>query len=417
MPKSILSLLIFFSATAAMEATVFQSTVATGLTSGTGLAVAGDGRVFVLQRTGEVRLVENGILSGTSVMNAAAISGFYSGSLENGLIGVALDPNFGANGFVYLHYNRELPGGDVSNRVSRFTMVGNSIDTATEQILIDLEATGSHRHVGGGMVFGADGKLYVGVGDRDVPASSQTATDTWGSVLRLNPNGTFAGGDLFPLDNPFLTLQTDKGSAVFVQGLRNPFGLAVNPANGLMLINDAGESNWEEINAVAFGNPIGAAAGANFGWPNCEGDFVLNTINPCNTSFPTHTSPLYAYGSNGTGDFAITGGAFYLGDYLFGDWGSGKIRRMTFSGGTATVDPVLFATVDGFGLSALATSADGMGVYYLHTGGTLGFLTTVPEPATCLTVAMALTLLLLRQTRFQLRPASIKRRDLRLGNS
>ena len=402
-----------------LSATVFQTTLATGLpTSGglTGLAAAPDGRVFVLQRTGQVQLFESGMLS--PVVHLNTIASFTSLAGEHGLLGVALDPDFGSNGYVYLHYNTSLPGGLVSNRISRFTLVGSTINTATEQILIDLEASGNNGHVGGGMVFGADGQLYVGVGDRRVPASAATATDTWGSVLRLNPNGTFAGGDVIPLTgNPFNTGQGNKGSAVYVQGLRNPFGIAVQPGTGLMFINDAGEQNWEEINAVAFGNPIGAPAGANFGWPGCEGNFSAAnpTVDPCPTQPGTTTAPLYAYssigGPNPTGDCAITGGTFYLNTYLFSDFCSGKIRMLDLT--TQTVNALPFYTLPGFGPTALATSHDGNTVYYLDsrfgTFGQLSQLAPVPEPATLCTVALVLGFLLLRQPRFQLRPARVKR--------
>lgn len=406
MPKSILSLSLLLCV-GSLSAAVFQSTVVTGIPDGTGIVVAptGDNRVFVLQRTGQLRIVENGVLLPTPAVNLASLvdfptSNFTAGAQEHGLIGAALDPSFATNGYVYVHYNTSIPGG-AANRVSRFTMTGNTIAPASQLTLIDLPGNNQNGHVGGGLQFGADGKLYVAVGDRYKYSPSSTAPPTtavFGSVLRLNSDGTF------PVDNPF------PGSPVFVNGLRNPYALAVNPSNGQMFINDAGENTWEEINAVAFGSgQLGASAGANFGWRSCEGfyDFVpsgISNVNLC--SAPGTTLPVFAYGSNGTGDCAITAGAFYQSSYLFADYCSGKIRQLDLLSLTATT----LYTINSQGPVALATSSDGLGVFYLdrRNGGTLGYLSTVPEPATLLTMALALGFLLLRQSRFQLRPASVK---------
>ena len=273
-----------------------------GLANATAFAQAPDGRFFVAEQGGTLRVVKNGALLGTPFTSITVDS-----AGERGLIGVALHPSFANNGFVYV-YSTRASGGVSHNRISRFTAAGDVAAPGSEVVILDLpNLSTATNHNGGGMHFGADGKLYVGVGDNANGAQAQNLALPFGKLLRLNEDGTF------PADNPFFASQTGLGRAVWAYGLRNPFTFAFQPGSGTLHINDVGESTWEEIDL--------GRAGANYGWPGSEG--------PDNVGAGI-TGPLFAYkhsdvaplGSGPGGffkGFAIAGGAFYPATGAFPD--------------------------------------------------------------------------------------------------
>jgi glucose/arabinose dehydrogenase len=149
--------------------------VASSISNPTALAFLPDGRILISQQTGQLRVIKNG-----SLLSTPAISLSVNASGERGLIGIAVDPNFTSNQFIYLYYT------DTSgphNRVSRFTMAGDV--AGAESVLLDLPNLGATNHNGGGMAFGSDGKLYVAVGDNAVPSNSQNLDNYLGKVLRI----------------------------------------------------------------------------------------------------------------------------------------------------------------------------------------------------------------------------------------
>ena len=269
------------------------------------MAFAPDGRIFVAQKNGRVRIVKNGTLLATSFVQ------FTVNSLgERGLIGIALDPNFSENQYVYLYHT--VPGTPLRNRVSRFTGNGDVAVAGSELILLDLDTLGATNHNGGALAFGPDGKLYVAVGDNAVGANSQNLDTYHGKILRINPDGSA------PNDNPFSSGSEQK-RRVWAYGLRNPYTFSFQPVSGKLYVNDVGQSTWEEINDATQG-------GLNFGWPTTEGKFNQ-------TAYPAFTNPVYTY-QHGAGDgfgCAVTGGTFfnpastnypgsYYGKYFFLDF-------------------------------------------------------------------------------------------------
>ena len=310
----------------------------TGLSGATALAQASDGRLFVAQQGGALRVVKNGALLATPFLQLTVDS-----SGERGLIGVTLHPDFASNGFVYVHYT--TPENGVHNRVSRFTANGDMALAGSELKLVELPALSSAtNHNGGALHFGTDGKFYVGVGDNANSAQAPDLTKVFGKLLRFNDDGTV------PADNPFFATSTGLARAVWAYGLRNPYTFAVQPGTGRIHINDVGESTWEEIDL--------GVAGANYGWPASEG--------PSGTS-PGITAPLFAYkhsaavppGSGPGGFFtgqAIAGGAFYpdsgpfpgayRGHYFFADFLSHFVARFdvandaVYAFGTVSGQPV-----------------------------------------------------------------------------
>jgi glucose/arabinose dehydrogenase len=261
-----------------------------GFASATAFAQAPDGRFFVAQQGGELRVVRNGVVLSTPFVRLSV-----DATGERGLIGVALHPAFASNGFVYVYYTR-VNGSARNNRISRFTANGD-VASGGETVIVDLpNLSSATNHNGGAMHFGADGKLYVAVGDNADSARAPDLNDPFGKMLRFNADGSI------PTDNPFYSAPATIVDAIWARGLRNPFTFAVRPGDGRMHINDVGQSMWEEIN---LGVP-----GANYGWPATEGP----------TNAPGVTSPLFAYdqdagNAGGMGGFfsgcAITGGAFY----------------------------------------------------------------------------------------------------------
>ena len=321
--------------------------VASGLASPTAMAFAPDGRLFVCQQGGQLRVIENGALLPTPFVSVT-VDTFG----ERGLLGVAFDPNFTTNQFVYIYYTATTPS--IHNRVSRFKANGNTAVAGSEFVLMDLPALSAQYHNGGAMHFGLDGKLYVAVGENFVPSNSQTLANPLGKMLRINPDGTI------PSDNPFYSQTSGNSRAIWALGLRNPFTFSFQPTSGRMFINDVGAGSAEEINE--------GAAGANYGWPNNEGP-----------NSPPYTSPVYWYPHAASpGSIigcAITGGAFYaglpaqypaeyVGDYFFADYCSGWINQLDETGGTITV--TTFAS----GISEpidLAIGPEG-NLYYLARG-------------------------------------------------
>jgi len=296
------------------------------LNGATAFAQAPDGRLFVCEQTGQLRIVKNGLLLSTPFLSLPV-----DANGERGLIGVAIDPNFASNHFVYVYYTSTQGGSH--NRISRFVANGD-VSTGVETVLADLpNLSSATNHNGGALHFGLDGKLYLGVGDNANGGNSQNLASPLGKLLRFNSDGTI------PSDNPFFGSQTGIARAVWAYGLRNPFTFAVQPVTGRIHINDVGQDTWEEINL--------AAPGANYGWPGSEGpDHVTAGI----------TGPLFTYkhsaasppGSGPGGFFVgqcIAGGAFYpttgnfptayRGSYFFADYVQGFIGRVDLANGNA----------------------------------------------------------------------------------
>lgn len=353
--------LVLCAALQARAATVpagFTDTLVAGeLTSATAMAIAPDGRVFVCLQGGALRVVKNGALLPTPFLTVNV-----NASGERGLLGVAFDPNFNTNGFVYIYYT--TAASPIHNRVSRFTANGDVALAGSETTILDLDnLSGATNHNGGAMHFGPDGKLYVAVGENATPSNSQTLANLLGKMLRLNADGSI------PTDNPFFNTATGKNRAIWALGLRNPYTFNFQPGTGRMFINDVGQNAFEEIND--------GIAGSNYGWPTCEG--------ACTN--PNFRNPLFQYGhgSGATTGCAITGGAFYnpqtaqfpssyAGKYFFADFCSNWIRLFDPSSGTAT------NFLSGASLPVdLQVSADGS-LYYLQRGAS-GQLHRIQYPA------------------------------------
>jgi glucose/arabinose dehydrogenase len=296
-----------------------DSKIASGIVNPTAMAFAPDGRLFLCEQGGRVRVVKDGVLRTDPFITFNVDS-----SGERGLLGIAFDPDFVTNSYVYLYYTTKT--NPIHNRVVRVMASGDYAVAGSERLILQLNNLGTALyHNGGALHFGPDKKLYIAVGENTIADNSQLFTNLFGKMLRIASDGSI------PTDNPFYATATGNNRAIWALGLRNPFTFAFEPGSGRMFINDVGNITWEEIDE--------GVGGGNYGWPQTEG--------PGND--PRFKNPLFYYGrgSGATLGCAITGGVFYrpavahfpnefTGDYFFADYCSGWIRRLNPATGTAT---------------------------------------------------------------------------------
>jgi glucose/arabinose dehydrogenase len=356
-----------------------ESRIATGLVLPTSLTVAPDGRLFVCEQGGRVRIVKsNTLLSSPFLTVWPDVSG------ERGLLGLAFDPDFdgSANRFVYIYYTAQTP--TIHNRVSRFTASATNkdiVEPGSEQVILELPALGGVFRNGGDLLFGPDKTLYVSTGDNQLPSEAQSLTSLLGKILRINRDGTV------PADNPYFTDTTGVFRSIYNLGLRNPFRIAIRRGSDLIHINDSGESSFEEIDRAYFG--------ANHGWPLSEG------------TNPNPDAPIvYAYPRSSPGVCAITGGAFYDSEivrfgfawqnrYFFSDYCGGWIRYLDGAGGAADfatgIDSPVDLAVDRFGALYYLTRGAGGSVFKIERNTACSNAPIITEQPKSQTVAEGAT--------------------------
>jgi len=292
--------------------------IAGGLSTPTSLDAAPDGRIFIAEQDGTILIVKNNTLLSTPFAKLNVNS-----DVEQGLLGLELDPNFATNHYLYVYINTPTddPAGS-HNRVDRLTANGDTMVAGSQTTLLDMTDTPSNKwHNGGAMEFGKDGKLYLAVGDHSSGSSAQKLSSMRGKILRLNtdPNNPI------PSDNPFYNQTTGNERAIYALGLRNPYTMGIQPGTGRIYANDVGNQTWEEVDEIV--------AGGNYGWSTAEGmSDDSRFINPVYT---------YQHNVSGGGECTI-GGAFYTGvsqqfpsqykdQYFFADFSRSWMK---------TIDPV-----------------------------------------------------------------------------
>ena len=376
-------------ASAAEPSTGFSDTPIASFSRPTAVEWLPGDRIVVLEQSGRVRVGHPARPFGTALTLTNICS-----SGERGLLGLAPDPGFLGNGFVYLYYTRiagEAPGGCV-NRVSRFRMIGDTIDPASEFVLLDNISSVNGNHNGGDLDVGSDGYLYVAIGDagRDPRGNSGSAGSNDaaqdlsllnGKILRITLDGrpapgnplTGSGTQRCALRGNTPATPTTTCQELYAWGLRNPYRIAFdrNDGSDRFFINDVGQSTFEEVNE--------GSAGRNYGWPAREGSCPQGQTPPCAGPAFGITDPITAYGrSLGT---YVTAGAFvpnglwpaeFDGNYLFADGGSGRIWARRADGsidyGAPFATGVLGITDMTFGFDTTGR----MVLYYVQVGGTLG---------------------------------------------
>ena len=286
---SILFALVLMLASPGIAATLpvgfTETQVATALASPTAMQFAPDGRLFICEQGGRLRVVKDGALLPTPFLTIP--SGAINSAGERGLLGVAFDPAFATNRFVYVYYTATSPA--IHNRISRFTANGDVAVAGSETVILELDnLSGATNHNGGALAFGPDGKLYAAVGENANGAYAQSTGNLLGKMLRLNKDGTI------PTDNPFYTSAAGSNRAIWALGLRNPFTFAFNPAGSRAVhqrrrAEHAGRRSTTASPAPTTGGPIRKARRPTRGSGARVYSYHHSTANVC----------------------AITGGAFY----------------------------------------------------------------------------------------------------------
>lgn len=301
----------------------------------------GDARLFIVEQPGRIRIVRDGNLLSEPFLDIT--ERVESGGNEQGLLGLAFHPDFASNGYFYVNFTAR-GGGDT--RVERFSVSTGDPDRAdpASGTLVIGFAQPYRNHNGGQVLFGPDGMLYIPTGDGgsrgDPENRALNPNSLLGKMLRIDVDG----GDPYaiPADNPYAS-RTDARPEIWAIGLRNPWRVAFDAADGLLYVADVGQNAYEEVSVVPADEP-----GLNFGWNELEGTHCYPSGSNCErdgTVLPVIEYPR----SQG---ISITGGHVYRGEripelrgrYLYADFGQDWIRSFRYEGGAAIEDARLDVT-------------------------------------------------------------------------
>ncbi|RZJ36005.1 MAG: T9SS type A sorting domain-containing protein [Flavobacterium sp.] len=324
--KKITYLLILASLPSVSQ-TIGITPFATGLSSVVEITNAGDERLFVVQQSGAIKIVNtNGSVNGTNFLTLTTATISTGG--ERGLLGLAFDPNYATNRFFYLDYTRAGDGATVIARYSVNPTNPDVADASSGEVLLTIPQPFSN-HNGGTLKFGPDGYLYIGMGDGgsggDPGNRAQNINEYLGKLLRIDVSG--GSGYSVPSDNPYAGA-TPGVDEIWAIGLRNPWKYSFDRSTGDLWLADVGQGEVEEINHVSSTD-----SGLNYGWKCYEGNAVYSSC----TGTATFTFPVATYTHSGTGGCSITGGYVYrgsmfpnfVGKYFFADYCLNRIGMLT----------------------------------------------------------------------------------------
>jgi glucose/arabinose dehydrogenase len=340
-------------------------TLLSGMTQPIAMAFDPAGRLFYTERnTGNVRLFANGVLQASPVINFS-----ISNSGERGLLGIAVDPDFNTNRYIYVYYTSSGPSGPcatVQNRVARF-IENNGVGSSPTTIFTSCQSAGNH--VGGNIHFGPDGKLYISIGDNGNQGNSQDVQVTQGKMHRINKDGSAAPG------NPVFT-PTGALPSLYARGLRNSFDFGMDPLDAVapyrFFASENGPNCDDELNRIE--------PGFNYGW---------RAGYPCGDTGPPYNSipPLWSLPS-GQCCIAPTGAHVYTGHqipqwygHLFMAGYNNQSLRHFYLDATRTGAPII-NVVQGVAVGTdLETGPDGA-LWYIEGGGYApGALKRIAGPA------------------------------------
>lgn len=359
---------------AAQPIITFNPVVTAGLSSPVDVVNAGDGtnRLFIAERGGSIKIVSGGVLTGKVLLNIADT--IVSGG-EQGLLSIAFHPDYENNRYFFVYYTRSS---DSAVTVARFRTSANNPDSADPHSgVVLLAITKPNRqtnHNGGKLVFGNDGYLYFATGDGggggDPFNNAQDSTTLRGKMLRIDVNN-FNAPPFYsiPPDNPFVS-NPNVRPEIWALGLRNPFRWSFDRLNGNMWIADVGQGTWEEVNVRTFDQ----SDSINYGWRCYEGNATFNTagcLPPSNYVFP-----IFVYGHDASGGFAVIGGYVYrgpdypsiYGNYVMADNSTGNV--WTIRPNASTGGWIVSAQTGPTGISGFGEAENGA-LYAVALSGTL----------------------------------------------
>lgn len=331
--------------------------VAGGFVEPTTLAIAPDGRIFVGERGGVIRVVQNGSLLAVNLVTLPTDTNLA----ERGLLGLVLDPNFASNHWIYAFYTTLA----AHDRVSRFTIEGNVAKLGTEVVLFECPLVSSAIHHGGALAFDNEGFLFVSIGDQGNSTTAQPLSSYGGKILRLHADGSI------PADNPYVGT-SGALPEIWASGLRNPFRMRFDPEHKVMWVGNVGgngPTSWEELDVLE--------RGANYGWPDDEGPNCWT--GSCANFTPAlhqwrHDDPAYAPTQPGS---CIVAGPVcdsatfppqFRGNVLVADYANAWIRRLVLDGsGQVVADPIFVPAPDAGPVVDMQFGPDGA-LYYVSWG-------------------------------------------------
>ncbi|OLC86589.1 MAG: hypothetical protein AUH88_04400 [Acidobacteria bacterium 13_1_40CM_4_61_5] len=289
----------------------------------------GSGRLFIVEQGGRIKIIQNGNVLRIPYLDVSSL--IVSGG-EEGLLGLAFHPNFSQNGCFYVNYTTTRLTRTLQTVIAEYRATpasANTVSTVTEQRLITLDQPFSN-HNGGGLAFGPDGDLYIGLGDGggagDPNGNGQNKNTLLGKLLRIqvNCNGTYT----IPADNPFVG-QSNVRTEIWAYGLRNPFRFSFDKSDGRLFAGDVGQDRFEEVDIVNRGD--------NLGWNIMEGDQCFSPMTGCNMT--GLKLPIFTYDHSQLDETVIGGYVYHgtnisalAGNYVFGDFISGRIWSLAQNG-------------------------------------------------------------------------------------
>ncbi len=288
-------------------------------------ATDGSTRLFVLEQGGRIMVLPDNKPTSTASVFLDIRSKVNSGG-EEGLLGLAFDPDYSKNGYFYIYYSVSRPRRSLITRYTVSSTNPNLADPKSEKVLMTI-AQPYANHNGGMLAFGKDRMLYIGLGDGgsggDPKNHGQNTATLLGSILRIDPRGS--SGYSIPKDNPFVGKAGFRGE-IWAYGLRNPWRFSFDRQNGRLWTADVGQNAWEEVDVIE--------KGGNYAWRIFEGDHAYN--NPSNRKPSEFNMPVIEHGH--TVSRSITGGYVYRGSkvgalrgaYIYGDYATGKIWALVY---------------------------------------------------------------------------------------
>jgi glucose/arabinose dehydrogenase len=335
------------------------SRVADGFQKPVAIAHVGDSRLFIVEQRGVIRVLQDGIVQQEPFLDIR--DRVNNSAFEQGLLGLAFDPDFARTGYFYVNYTNA--GGD--SLISRFTAtLGEAqTDPATEATVLRIDQPFSN-HNGGDLHFGPDGFLYIAAGDggsaNDPHGNGQNTDTLLGKLLRIKVGE--AEPYAIPGDNPFAA--GGGRPEIWAYGLRNPWRFSFDSLTGDLYIGDVGQNAWEEIDFL----PAGSPGGANFGWNHREGTHPF-----ADQRTEGLIDPIAEYANAGS-ECSVSGGVVvrdpelpaWQGAYLYGDYCSGGVWGLLRDASGQWQPSRLFSTR--FNISAFGTGADGAVYLVSHDG-------------------------------------------------
>jgi glucose/arabinose dehydrogenase len=323
----------------------------------TGAYQATDGRWFIVEQPGRILTWSEGQAQAGVFLDIR--DRVNSSGNEEGLLGLALAPDFDRTGIFFVDYTRDGPRRTV---ISSFTSTGGTADPRSEAVILEVGQPFSN-HNGGQIAFGPDGYLYIGMGDGgsggDPQGNGQNRDTLLGDLLRIDVRDR--SRYTVPADNPFVG--RDGRPEIWASGLRNPWRFSFDTESGALWLGDVGQSSWEEIDLIT--------KGGNYGWNVMEG---THCFRPASCGAAGLIPPVTEYPIGSSGDCSVTGGFVYRGAeipelrgaYVYGDYCSGRIKALRLQSGRVTTQGDIARAA--FNISSFAQDRNGE-VYVLEHAG------------------------------------------------